>query len=152
MSARDWQPGDVGIVDGGYKGLVFRCLDIANEDEARWMTPRDGRFYGSDSRVRPLVVIDPEDPQQVERLYGALAARVGMATISEALRSLVALPKPEEPTGLGAVVEDEDGEKWLRCFGDAGYFVWRKAEDFESRRLRYTDITAVRVLSEGVTA
>lgn len=61
-------------------------------------------------------------------------------------------PKPNEPTGLGAVVEDAAGERWIKvyAFGDddrtwavhgcvGSIYDWRA----------YADIDAVRVLSEG---
>jgi hypothetical protein len=67
--------------------------------------------------------------------------------MTDALREFADLkpPKPEEPTGLGAVVQDAGGRKWtnthrIRAWyhSDLGPYV-------------YADIDAVRVLSEGVT-
>lgn len=63
---------------------------------------------------RPLLLIDPEDREQVERLTGALVhAGSGRndtnhwREVQTALRSLVQPPTPE-PTGLGAVVVSDD--------------------------------------------
>lgn len=107
MSAQ-WKPGDVAMVPG--VGPALRSTSGA------WLTPRDaGRMdTASFNEVRPLVVIDPEDREQVERL--CLAARVAydnrlgvgpqsFDAMQAALRSLIAPPNPDEPTGLGAVVE-----------------------------------------------
>lgn len=106
--------------------------------------------------------IDPEDRSQVERLtrslvdVGAIAStRVVLRAVDEvqaALRRIVAPPKPEQPTGLGAVVEDDRGDRWVfiadatrahvRCWRQASDEIWRD----------YADINAVRILSPGVTA
>lgn len=69
-------------------------------------------------------------------------------SLQEAYEYAVAPPKPEEPQGLGAVVEDEDGEKWMRFTNNSGGWPWIHAGPMDSRK--YADIAAVRVLSEGV--
>lgn len=73
--------------------------------------------------------------------------------VREAMRSFTP-PKPDEPLGLGAVVEDDEGEKWVR----AG-ISHRKADDWrcvEGHHVGYWsewfNLNAVRVLSEGVTS
>ena len=55
-------------------------------------------------------------------------------------------PKPAEPMGLGAVVEDTDGEPWVRVGGRLPWFDGRRIV-----RAIWGDLDAVRVLSEGVT-
>jgi hypothetical protein len=99
---------------------------------------------------RPVVEIDPEDHEQVERLLEGYLRnsqeRAPLARMYHALRSLIAPPRPPEPEGLGAVVVDEKGLTWVRRHpaGDAwvnGYGRWDS----------WDAITAVRVLSEGVT-
>lgn len=61
-------------------------------------------------------------------------------------------PKPWEPTGLGAVVEDKAGTQYVRVWpADAGLAAWRASArpgDFDARR--WESIDAIRVLSEGV--
>jgi hypothetical protein len=58
--------------------------------------------------IRPLVVIDAEDREQVERLTAAIAEHrapgPNVHNIKAALRSLIHPPKPEEPTGAGAII------------------------------------------------
>lgn len=107
--------------------------------------------------IRPLVVLDPEDTERVQRLVRAFwdAQRVDdgdgsdLAYMAEALRSLNHPPKPAEPKGLGAVVEDASGEKWIRCTARLDY-AWQIAGAVGSPWVRYAAIDAVRVLSEGV--
>lgn len=106
-----------------------------------------------------LVVIDPEDREQVERL----AERIGHLwkshtyvrdVVQAALREFAnpTPPKPEEPTGLGAVVETVRGELFVRDKTTTTVAHWKRARGGESgKRHRYDNIDAVRVLSEGVT-
>jgi hypothetical protein len=103
-----------------------------------------------------LVVIDPEDREQVERLTDLLmdtcaySAPHGVGEVQQALRSLIAPPRPEEPMGLGAVVEDARGHLYIRLMPEPDSRtperVWA---DQSSTEMRYDDIKAVRVLSEG---
>jgi len=59
-------------------------------------------------------------------------------------------PKPAEPTGLGAVVEDEDGSLLVRIHGEAAPPPWQVVD---GGSLWYWEgIDVARVLSEGVTA
>jgi hypothetical protein len=122
------------------------------------------------------VVIDPEDAEQVERLAEALDVAFrkvdpegwananegtdeeGEAIVRAALREFArpTPPKPEEPTGLGAVVEDAEGEVWVRLPDppDADWNLdkpWRGGAGFGTRR-HWQIVDAVRVLSEGVQA
>ena len=112
--------------------------------------------YGAKS-LAPLIVIDPDDREQVERLARLLwphyskseSARLAKADITQAaLRSLVAAPKPPEPPGLGAVVEDVNGDLWVRLDTEG---VWACASDENKTATYWPTIAAVRVLSEGVT-
>lgn len=121
-----------------------------------------GGSVGGDEQIealRPLVVIDPEDREQVERLERGIANRCGWISeplshshrdaIAAALRSLIEPPKPEEPLGLGAVVEDIDGKRWVRTVPSLGNFNWRSAEADPTVE-KWSAVNAVRVLSEGV--
>ena len=105
-----------------------------------------------------VVVIDPEDDAAVIDLCGAYASvdhTVGTRSMRDALRSLLTTPKPPEPLGLGAVVEDVEGVKWLRMPPTVGPNPWcswggvvRSAGGRADRD--YPRIDAVKVLSEGV--
>lgn len=113
--------------------------------------------------VRPLVVLDPEDTEQVQRLVRAFwdAQRVDdgdgsdSAYMAEALRSLNHPPKPAEPKGLGAVVEDAKGARWLRVDWVNPWSLAKPQERRDGRVLHGSHVTwdridAVKVLSEGV--
>lgn len=114
--------------------------------------------------LRHLVVIDPEDREQVERFAETHHLAVGFARwnnlhpntqrdridiMQATLRGFAEpeTPKPEEPTGLGAVVEDADGLQWVRIESPPGWWWWRNSNG-ETRW--WPDIDAVRSLSEGV--
>lgn len=164
---REWKPGDVamapsfGVVIADPSGLWRKV-----SDGKELSTPWDGR----DDRipflhVRPLVVIDPKDREQVERLAalfrmervkGDRDAIVGGSTdaMQAALREFADLkPRIEEPAGLGAVVEDAEGALWVRV--DDPVHSWvaaRRSEGAYTRRTKWDQIDVVRVLSEGVAA
>lgn len=59
-------------------------------------------------------------------------------------------PRPDEPLGLGAVVEDEDGRRFVRVGPTIGDFHWRSSEPSNSDCFPWRSVKAVRVLSEGV--
>lgn len=150
--SREWQPGDVATIPG--IGVAIRGLG--------------GRWFGLAGQLRaslighhPLVVIDPEDAEQVERLVTLYCNQFPIArgpeddlAMAEALREF-ADPKPDEPTGLGAVVRDADGRSWVRTSEDV--FPWHFSDrdevgDRYTDSCTYADIDAVEVLSEGVIA
>lgn len=121
--------------------------------------------YGPDNTVAvqigtPVVVIDPESTADVVKLAAAIShagSWVETDDARRALRSLIAPPRPDEPKGLGAVVEDGRGVLWVRTEGDNGIRnPWQAtlnvAEPDDIRQLAYADVEAVTVLSEGVTA
>lgn len=163
MSGYDWKPGDV---------AMLRCRDGQERvamltDRGRlsplWVASSDdwGRL-SDDIPVRPLAVIDPEDTTAVTNLVSALIAMCSSDAIRSQLRVLpfrevqAALrefakpsqPKPEEPTGLGAVVEVASGARWLRAYVDRGRKQWI---DKHGHIADYDEIDAVRILSHGVT-
>jgi hypothetical protein len=114
---------------------------------------------------RPVVVLDPKSSDDVDALADAMAAAgdsFGWASRSRAaLRSLVAPPvppKPAEPTGLGAVVVDAKGSRWIRIDTHQDCNDWTAVgapknpdPDASGVRWEYAAIDAVAVLSEGVT-
>lgn len=58
-------------------------------------------------------------------------------------------PKPDEPTGLGAVVEDAEGKRWVRWSARDDLAAWCPP-DPNVARSSWHHVDAVRVLSEGV--
>lgn len=115
---------------------------------------------------KQVVVIDPEDREQVARLQrlwwrmwgneGAMTnadGTVGGHYIDKAQAALREFanptpPRPEEPMTFGAIVEDRDGRHWVRVAPamDALPCPWCSGKD----ECEWSDIDAVRVLSEGV--
>lgn len=65
--------------------------------------------------------------------------------IADQIREQTKPPKPPEPTGLGAVVEDVNGEQWTRILAQAPR-QWR----YLHYQRAYSDIDVAKVLSEGV--
>lgn len=166
MSEREWKPGDVAVAsyDGEVKVYLRQRKGAFAGATDRWMSS-DGtvsKAFGLADWHRLLVVIDPEDAEQVNRLADAFCAarwshmpgsdecdpltRSAMReALSEYLRPTP--PRPDEPQGLGAVVEDAKGLNWIRIHpgGPAwvnGYQRWAE----------WSEVDAVRVVSPGVTS
>lgn len=165
---REWKAGDVALVRPMYcdqpDAVAVRTGVPSNMGWAYSMTTRDGsstQTWSSDpdglSVVRPLVVIDPEDREQVERLtyvvmahYWSEKHQTHTEAFAAGLREFLNLPKPEEPTGDGAVVEDRRGHRWVRI---AGPEPERESKPWRHRghtARTWEQVRAVRVLSEGV--
>lgn len=139
---REWKPGDV--VRATYSGeekTYFYGRDFRTK-EYRWISTEGtttDAFRLADS-TRPLVVIDPDDREQVERLalaYDDAFARIvpdfhsraeeveqgdDDAIMQAALREF-ANPTPpaltDMPMDLGARVVDRDGDVWARDTGSS---------------------------------
>jgi hypothetical protein len=149
VTGREWKPGDVTDIDG-HRAIRTKA--------GQWVCQCGDASAIAGDDARPLVIIDPEDREQVERLVAAFTEQHGAPqggnrfnAMQVALRSLLGPPKPPEPKGLGAVVEDADGQRWVRVNIATGTAEWR-ACDYHGTTCRYADIAAVRILSEGVTA
>lgn len=165
--SREWKPGDVGLLkctDGQERIAIL--TDRGPNLSPLWIAGSEHHGRLNEITVRPVVVIDPEDREQVERLEADMAQRAGWIHLANtqranalqaALRSLIAPPKPEEPTGLGAVVEDAAGNYWTRIYdGEGKGTAWycdrpRPFDPSDDHQWKhYADISAVRVLSQGV--
>ena len=162
--SKEWKPGDLASISIASE----KPHGIARYTEEGWRCLEDDylhrRKYISDAR--PVVVIDPEDREQVERLESLYLADAhdGCEDTTDCMQAALREfanpepPKPEEPKGLGAVVEDADGVRWTRTEHKPNMTgtVWQSAfhvtQADRSLSREYADIDAVRVLSEGVTA
>jgi hypothetical protein len=159
---REWKPGDVAWFKGrSFNGIVFRYQPF-DTDDAEWVSAVEGGAYPLDDELRPLLVLDPEDREQVLRLADYLDAafaaidpagfaeapevddKVSVNIVRTALRSLLD-PKPEEPKGLGAVVRDHGGRHWIRA-GRIKHSWYRPHGVWA----KYVNIDVVEVLSHGV--
>ena len=158
-----WKPGDVGSIDS--RGDDARVMRVRSASGllTSWVAA-SGERLNPYLVPRPLVVIDPEDREQVERLLASLQgmsfstwACGAFTCLQGALRDLAdpTPPKPEEPTGLGAVVRDIEGRRWTRYDTKGDRQPWwcdgAGPEVLIERRFPYADIAAAEVLSEGVT-
>lgn len=146
---------------------VSNCAQHRGMDH--WHTARGTHSDGSSAdAIRPLVVIDPEDRQQVERLESLYLrdehdeCANPTDCMADALREFAnpTPPKPDEPLGLGAVVEDADDERWIKIDTHADCNDWTRIGNpenpdtapYPNRRWTYNNIAAVKVLSEGVVS
>lgn len=161
----EWEPGDVAMVAGGTDGpwlALVRPRGAANGRlEFAYLS---GGFdmvgeLSDGFSARPLVVIDPEDAEQVERLWRAWTTlapdhRLAQDCMQAALREFARpTPRIEEPQGLGAVVEDAEGDLWIRVVPAQLKYAWRPSgttSSYEDTRY-WPKVNAVRVLSHGVT-
>jgi len=83
---------------------------------------------------------------------GSCAART-LEFIADQAEAQLPKPKPEEPTGLFAVVEDRDGGRWVNWRDPNSSMEHTEpwVEHFGAdRNLNYDDIDVVKVLSPGV--
>ena len=95
----------------------------------------DTWFLGSQgSDPRPLVVIDPDDAEQVKRLMthyaGSPLTDNEVPEMQQALHAL-ANPGPPEPSGDRALVVDKEGDVWQKRSSDwantyGGHASWQE--------------------------
>lgn len=154
---REWKPGDLISVPfsrGRIRAFVQPGCGAHTEHGEYWTS----RSVEAFDMVRPLVVIDPESREDVERLARGyvktwLGPREGVSpeTVGQmqaALREYAnpTPPRLEEPTGLGAVVEDAEGGRWIRR--DVHAAPWANAAG-NAFPVTWASIDAVHVLSAG---
>lgn len=157
----EWKPGDmaVGFVTTRLDRKTLVRIEPEDNDGAilTWFVCDGIGGKVSDrvvNDVRRLAVVDPEDRVQVDSLVHLFESARGDSLfmsdndhLQAALREFAnpTPPKPAEPTGKYAEVEDARG--WLYFRDPNG--MWRLADNVTMPR-RWSDIDAVGVLSEGV--
>jgi hypothetical protein len=106
--SREWKLGDVAMVRGDV------CLRLHN---GLWEHGRGDRFAYNEPTARPLVVIDPEDREQVERLASAIRRAPGpfQVALQDALRAFA----DPEPCGASLTL-GKDGALY-RCAEAEGH-------------------------------
>lgn len=143
----DFKPGDVAMTRHGI-GVVVQCRHEAHDRTPHWHYANGGwdELGYTANQARRIVVIDPEDREQVERLmavYTGEAVKRGAISFAgyadkradsmrAALREFASPtpPRPDEPTGLYAVVIDDEGNAWHRNHDCDSKKPWRKATGF----------------------
>lgn len=153
--AEDWKAGDVALIPFSRGGV--RAMYTGDGWVTCDRTPV--RAVADYINMRRLVVIDAEDREQVERLASIYASAtsgelndypltVAALHMQAALREFATPtpPRPDEPTGLGAVVEDAEGVLWVQFNSVTGKW-WR---NHQGKNRRWSEIAAVKVLSAGV--
>lgn len=109
--------------------------------------------------VRPLVVLDLE-PGIVATLNDAERLMVPgqpnairLARLREQIEAQTRPPRIPEPLGLGAVVEDDEGRRWVRYprHGGGTPWLWSDASENVKHLSAWSAINAVKVLSGGVS-
>lgn len=166
---REWKPGAV-LADAS--SAVVYAIEVTGNSIAAAQTGQaweegscviesngNGWTPSHFEGLHPVAVIDPSNTQHLDRLrylliYSGWVPQRDADALDDILREFAEVkpPRPEEPMGLGAVVEDVDGRKWVRDV--EGVETDPKSGEWYSRGCpktrRYSDITSVRVLSEGV--
>ena len=150
-----YEPGTVAKVqcsDGEWRTAIF-----GNRVGIEAWTFQDGAWrYAHESTARPLVVLDPEsglldDLRSAQWCHVDHGRRGRIGRVADQIEAQTKPPKPPEPTGLGAVVEDAEGKRWVRVPQHDHDLnkPWRDAEMGAIRR-HWQIVDAIRVLSEGV--
>lgn len=157
----EFKPGDIAaLVVGGEecRGVMVRTEKLGDT----WHVSGHSFFKSLDvnnahyiTDARPLVVIDPEDREQIKRLLRAFWCHGtddcdDPQAMADGLRSMLEPPKPPEPTGLGAVVEDANGILWVRVTANGVSDAW-KPNHSRTSRLEWDSVPAVKVRYSGVT-
>ncbi|HET7406250.1 MAG TPA: hypothetical protein VFJ21_03825 [Mycobacteriales bacterium] len=120
---RFYKPGIVAVatVRGVPNVRVFRTETFFEHDRHVWAssTLANSAAWHLESDVtdvRPLVVLDLDASERAALRKRALESFDFRSSTVAAIEQQTKPPKPAEPTGLGAVVED-DGRKWVH-FGN----------------------------------
>lgn len=164
-----WKPGQLAMLTLR-TGVEKPALRVEPDGEEGWVWQLLGEEFpgvaeSGVTAARRLFLVDPENDEQVKRLaeaydnvlrrafpdayddWDSISEDEDDALMRDALRSLIAAPKPEEPTGQYAVVFD-GAVCWVRAAW-ANPNPWNKIGT--DTWADYADIDAVRVLSQGVT-
>lgn len=161
----DYEPGTVAVATvRSVEGV--RVVRVPRRDELVWMqiTERYAWHESADvTDVRPLVVLDLPQPGELGITpYGTVmclrqaAKAIGakhLDDIADQIEAQTRPPKPDEPTGLGAVVKDRNDDRWVRAGNDwtPGKDPWRGVDgEHIGWWSKYADIDVVEILSDGV--
>lgn len=163
---RAWQAGDIANVlcsDDVWRRAT--CEPHANfTDVLVWRFPDRVFRHVDDSLAKRLLTIELPDgalagwPTLIDALRRAKAT-TGLGMVFGGLINQIETqtkpPKPAEPTGLGAVVEDAHEKLWIRGRNAKNY--WRREDGHVAINASgpwwdWEDIDAVTILNHGVTS
>jgi hypothetical protein len=157
---REWKPGDVAMVTAYNHPEPYRAY-YCGRDETWRKCDSTAFCVDQPMTLHPLVVIDLPDgalagwPVLIHALKVA-REKTGFRMIFDGLIDQIEAqtadptpPKPNEPTGLGAVVWDA-GTRWTLAVRIPGSFPWVGEHGGVRGWNEFSD--AVEVLSEGVTS
>lgn len=164
--SHNWKPGDVALVTMGDGAERIAMRDCDGSGWGLVGAPNHSRGLTVVS-ARPLVVIDPvsitgpdetldADPaSEIAKCLRRLAESDHQGTYRRRVAERLAArfeqsSKPNEPTGLGAIVEDTNGELWIRDKTTTTYKHWKRAAGQDkSRRYPWAEVAAVRIVRQG---
>lgn len=146
MTEKKWEPGMVALVRWKANGVWRESVCVRTDRFGIgdvWHCADGWLGDATAKEVRPLVVIDLK-PNEAEFVISVLenVKHSWTTRVADALRVLTT-PPIEEPTGVGAVVVDADGQRWVHLEQGIWYCLKHGRED-------WAGVKAVRVLSEGV--
>lgn len=157
---REWQPGDVALVKNEWNVWNVAICTFRPDRPGWWW-----RYGVAESwspivaDARSLAVIDFADREQVAVLMGHFSRECGdifgadgVTFMQAALREFAnpTPPKPEEPQGLGAVVETIRGDLFIRDKTTTTVAHWKRARGEDAgARYKYRDLSVVKVHSAG---
>lgn len=160
----EYEPGTVAVATvRGVEGV--RVMYVVGDllGSGAWLSSRyvhGGRSHGPGevTDVRPLVALDLGDnPSYVAKLLRRVVEEDGLGAhtfdyLANQIEAQTKPPKPPEPQGLGAVVEDSEGRRWTRFASYTDAWAQNGDQYAQEGNRPYNRIDAVRVLSKGVTA
>jgi hypothetical protein len=123
-NADEWKPGDVAMVTtiDGLEKVAMRGVGTWSFAMPDGFTT-DYEPHRTARAARRLVVIDPEDAEQVQRLRELVWHDSGSTrkALAAALREYAnPVPRIEEPLSVGSLIEDTDKRIWVRT----GWATW----------------------------
>lgn len=143
----EWEPGDMAMVTWYAHD---KSVERAMWSGSGWLGGPTGIIPQSMvADARPLVVIDPEDMEQVQRLTGDIPL-ADQDDVQQALREF-ASPSPRVEPERYSVIEDADGIEWVKA--DEVGFCWQRLGQPSSEHNAYSPWMSlrhpVRILAPG---
>lgn len=140
-------PGEMTVVtiDGQEHRAMRDCADawlVGDIEDDRVFFDRDGLVTG----VHRLYVLDTRSDRRVQALADAL--RQPLEVVRRAV--LATFPRPDEPTGIGAIAQDGGGSVWSRRAD--GRWHCLTGDPAVEDLVEWKHFDQVHVLSEGVPA